>query len=77
MIVVEPKMTQPVESDKELIGLFISTSRNVQKPSLSSRTLVQLDKVEPQPVKVEPQPVKVEPQPVEVQSKFGQRAIKV
>ena len=63
MIVVEPKMTQPVESDKELIGLFISTSRNVQKPSLSSRTLVQL--------------VKVEPQPVEVQSKFGQGAIKV
>ena len=62
-LVVEPKMTQPVESDKELIGLFISTSRNVQKPSLSSRILVQL--------------VKVEPQPVEVQSKFGQGAIKV
>ena len=40
-MVVEPKMTQPVEPDKESIDLFNSTDRGVQKPSLFSKMLVQ------------------------------------
>ena len=52
MMVLEPKSAQLVESYKELVDLFNSTSRMVQKPSLSSKTFVQLVKVEPQPVEV-------------------------
>ena len=52
-MVVEPKMTQSIESDEEPVNLFSSTGRMVQKPSFSSRTLVQLVKVEPQPVEVQ------------------------
>ena len=57
-MVVEPKTAQPIELDEELVNLFSSTDRKVQKPSLSSRTVVQQLKVEPQPVEVEPQLVK-------------------
>ena len=53
MMVVEPKTTQLVEPDEEPVNLFSSIGRMVQKPSLSSRTLVQLVKVEPQPVEVQ------------------------
>ena len=60
-IIVEPKMaqsieesTQLVESDEELVDLFSSTDRWVQKPSLSLffsfRTLVQQVKVGSQPI---------------------------
>ena len=52
MMVVEPKMTQLVESNEELIDWFGSTGRRVLKPSLSSRMLVQPIKVEPQSVEV-------------------------
>ena len=52
MMVVEPKMTQLVEPDEEPVDLFISTDQQVQKPSLSSRMLVQPIKVEPQSVEV-------------------------
>ena len=45
MMVVEPKMAQPIEPDEESINQFSSTSRRVQKLSLSSRTLVQLIEV--------------------------------
>ena len=41
MMVLEPKSAQLVESYKELVDLFNSTSRMVQKPSLSFKTLVQ------------------------------------
>ena len=47
MMVVEPKMTQLVEPDEEPVDLFTSTDQQVQKPSLSSRMLVQPVKVEP------------------------------
>ena len=42
MMIVEPKTTQPVEPDEELVDLFSLTGRRVQKPFLSSGTLVQL-----------------------------------
>ena len=47
-MVVEPKMAQSVESDEEPIDLFSSIGQGVQKHSLSSKTLVQLVKIEPQ-----------------------------
>ena len=47
-MVVEPKMTQSIESDEEPVDLFRSIGQGVQKHSLSSRTLVQLVKIEPQ-----------------------------
>ena len=40
-IVVEPNTTQSVEPDEELVDLFSSSGRGVQKPSLSSRMFVQ------------------------------------
>ena len=46
-MIVEPKTTQQIESDEEPVNLFSSIDRGVQKPSLSSRTLVQLVEVEP------------------------------
>ena len=55
MMVVKPKMTQPVEPDEEPVDLFNSTGRRVQKSSLSSRTLVQ--------------PIQIEPQSIDVRSK--------
>ena len=55
MMVVEPKTTQPIELDEEPVNLLSSTGRRVQKSSLSSRTLVQ--------------PIKVEPQSIDVRSK--------
>ena len=55
-MVVEPKMTQSVESNEEPIDWFGSTGRRVQKPSLSSKILVQPIKVEPQLVEVQRSP---------------------
>ena len=40
-MVVEPKMAQPVESNDEPVDLFNLTGQGMQKPSLSSRMLVQ------------------------------------
>ena len=51
-MVVEPKTAQPIELDEELVNLFSSTDRKVQKPSLSSRMVIQPVKVEPQPIEV-------------------------
>ena len=51
MMIVEPKMAQPVELDEESIYLFNSTDWKVQKPSLYSRMLIRLIKVELYPVK--------------------------
>ena len=45
IMVVEPKTTQLVESDKEPVNLFSSTGQGVQKPFFSSKTLVQLIEV--------------------------------
>ena len=53
MMVVKQKTTQPVESDEELVNQFSSTGRGVHKSYLYSRMLVQLVKVEPQPIEVE------------------------
>ena len=53
MMVVKQKTTQPVELDEELVNQFSSTGRGVHKSSLYSRMLVQLVKVEPQPIEVE------------------------
>ena len=52
MMVVEPKIVQLVELDEEPINLSNSTYQMVQKPYLSSRTLVQSVKVEPQLIEV-------------------------
>ena len=49
-LVVESKMTQLVELDKEPIDPQLNRSRDAKKPFLSSRTVVQPVKVEPQPV---------------------------
>ena len=45
MMVVEPKMTQPIKLDEELVNLFSSIGRRVQKPFLSFKTLAQLIEV--------------------------------
>ena len=50
MMIVEPKMAQPVELDEESVDLFNSTYWKVQKPSLYSRMLIRLIKVELYPV---------------------------
>ena len=51
LIVVEPKMAQPVELNEESIDLFSSIGREGAKPSLSSKILVQPIEVGPQSVK--------------------------
>ena len=66
MMVVKPKTTQSVEPDEEPVDLFNLTGLIVQKLSLSSRTIVQ-------PVKVEPQLV----DPHLNQSRSSQGAIEV
>ena len=52
MMIVELKMAQPIESDKEPIDMLSSIGRMVQKSYLSSRTLVQTVKVKLQLVEV-------------------------
>ena len=52
MMVVEPKMVQPVDLDEKPVGLSWSTYRIVQKPYLYSITFFQSVKVEPQLVEV-------------------------
>ena len=59
IMVVEPKTTQVVEPHEEPVDQFSSISQGVQKLSLSSRMIVQLVKVEPQPVEIEPQAIEV------------------
>ena len=41
MMVVEPKTAQLVEPDEEMVDLFNSIGRRMQKPSLYSKTFVQ------------------------------------
>ena len=45
LMVVEPKTTQPIKLDEELVNLFSSIGRRVQKPFLSFKTLAQLIEV--------------------------------
>ena len=62
-MVVKPKMAQPAKLAKELIDLFSSTDRIMQKPSLYSRMLFR--------------PVEAKPHLVEYESRGGQGTIEV
>ena len=52
-LVVEPKTVQPVEPDEEPVDPQLNRSRCAKKNSLYSIMVVQLIKIEPQPVKVQ------------------------
>ena len=44
MMVVEPKMIKPIESDEQSVNQFSSTGRIVHKPFIYSKMLVQIGK---------------------------------